>query len=87
MGFEIGQLLKLKGRTRRGKNKISEHGNVWKITDIKPDYLYCESANDTFKVGDIWVKDGRWILIDNDSDFEITNEKPTPVETFFGGLH
>ena len=43
----------LQGLTRHGKNRINQ----------------LISLDKTFKCGDEWIHDGRWVLIDNDPNF------------------
>ena len=78
--MKIGQWIKLKGLTGHGKNRIREHGEDWKIKEIRGgSKLMLESKNETFKVGTgakaFMVPDGRWIKIHDDKNFEIVKEE------------
>lgn len=72
--LKSGDWVKLKGITRHGKNRINEHGDKWLVEEVstfsgRPALKLC-SANETFKVGDRWIHDGRWVLIKGDMNFE-----------------
>ena len=83
--LKIGNLLLLKGITRHGKNRISQHGDVWKVFQIGKEKfmgegdikqgIVVESLNDTFNTGGSgkhkWVKDVRWLDFPEDENFEI----------------
>lgn len=53
----------LKGKTLKGKNRIREHGNIWKIILEKHDSICVESL----KNNNIC----RWVNLKNDVDMEI----------------
>ena len=55
-----GDTITLEPKTRHGKNRINEHGADWIVMNTG-----------RFKVGQAWTFDGRWVLINNDPDFDI----------------
>lgn len=63
-------MLKLRGKTRKGKNRVKEHGEFWEILEEK----HADCCN-----GIGWLiipKNGdenaiRWINKTNDPDFEV----------------
>jgi len=62
--------VKLKAKTRHGKNRIHQHGDVWWVTHKghfrgRP-ALSLQSLERTF-MGNF---DGRWVLERNDENFE-----------------
>ena len=66
----------MKGKTKHGKSKINEHGELWKVTMIKNDegVMRIESLNDTFKFNGEWRKDVRWVntrIVTQDENFEL----------------
>jgi len=70
-----GEIVKLKPKSRHGKNRLNEHGEHWVVMNVgafkgQP-ALHLRSKGKTFKMGSSWVFDGRWVLLNNDSDFEI----------------
>ena len=74
--IDIGKILILKGKTKHGKSRITEHGELWKVTMIKKveKKMRLESLNDTFKFNGEWRKDVRWVNIEivrNDEHFEL----------------
>ena len=74
--IKLDTILILKGKTQKGKSRITEHGELWKVTMIKNDkgVMRLESLNDTFKFNGEWRKDVRWVSIEivrNDEHFEL----------------
>ena len=65
----------LKGKTRHGKNRIHQHGEVWNVIGEGKfqgaDAWHLQSLNKTFKVKGEKFHDGRWVLKNNDPNFEI----------------
>jgi len=63
----------LKGKTRHGKNRIEQHGDQWFVEELGKfngqDAMMLRSAGRTFKLGDNWIRDGRWVLLKNDPNF------------------
>ena len=74
-----GEIIQLKGKTRHGKNRIHQHGDFWII-----------ETDDRFRGQPAWSLrslektegpknnkgfDGRWVLKNNDPNFEIMEEK------------
>jgi len=74
--IDTGKILRLKGKTKKGKDRINQHGELWKVTMIKPfeGVMRLESLNDTFKFNGEWRKDVRWVnveIVRNDENFEL----------------
>ena len=74
--IDTGKILRLKGKTQKGKSRINEHGELWKVTGMKPleKKMRLESLNDTFKFNGEWRKDVRWVNIEivrKDENFEL----------------
>ena len=71
----IGDFVRLKGKSRHGKNRINQHGDVWEVVDEQLTKLLLHSLEKTFKdtPGRVPEKDWRWIsAIDHeDSNFTI----------------
>ena len=66
---DVGKWVLLKGKTRHGKNRINQHGNMWLIESVanfqgQPSMLL-RSENKTDKGG----FDGRWVLLRDDPNF------------------
>lgn len=63
----------LKGKTRHGKNRIEQHGDQWFVEELGKfngqDAMMLRSAGKTFKLGDNWIRDSRWVLLKNDPNF------------------
>ena len=76
-----GDWIKLKGLTGHGKNRVREHGEDWKIEDIRESKIMIKSKHETFKVGSgsgsisFMVPDCRWIKLPVDPNFEIVKEE------------
>ena len=71
--FSIDQQIKVKGKSQKGKNRIKEHGNIWRIKNkfkkghfpwVKDDSILLESTKDRTT--------SRWLNIINDKDFKLT---------------
>ena len=74
--IDTGKILRLKGKTKKGKSRINEHGALWKVTMIKPfeSVMRLESLNNTFKFNNEWRKDVRWVsvnIVRGDENFEL----------------
>ena len=74
--------LRLKGKTRKGKNRIKEHGEVWKIVrvadfvelDINGPGLLVEAVGCKCVTCQRWGSDWRWIAWEDDKDFLVVAE-------------
>ena len=69
-------LLKLKGKTRHGKNRIHQHGEIWRVqaesTFRGQPAWSLRSMAKTFSVGPGEKDfDGRWVLKNDDPNFEV----------------
>ena len=70
--FSINQRIKVQAKSSKGKNRINEHGNTWRVKNkfkkgyfpwVEEDSLMLES-----------LKDGttaRWVTLSEDRDFEL----------------
>lgn len=74
--IQKGDILILKAKSRKGKNRIHQHGNVWivdeKVVRGHVGNVRLRSKNKTFR--DTPTKktfDTRWIWVPGDSDFEV----------------
>ena len=70
-----GDTITLEPKTRHGKNRVNEHGADWIVMNTvrfkgQP-AVHLRSVDKTFKMGQAWTFDGRWVLINNDPDFDI----------------
>ena len=75
----MGLIMKLRGKTRHGKNRVSQHGSRWSVVR-ETDSILCldnqpgkwvESIDCSCSTCEKWGQDGRWILDNNDPNFEI----------------
>lgn len=74
--IQKGDILILKAKSRKGKNRIHQHGNTWTVQDkvVRGHWgnLLLRSKNKTFRDSPTKMNfDTRWIWAINDSDFEI----------------
>lgn len=69
-GFTVGQEIELHPISQKGKSRIAQHGPLWIVKIIKGTSLLVWSLNG----GDRHC-DKRWISIDNDKDFTISNKE------------
>tara|TARA_R110002074_G_scaffold394940_1_gene582767 strand:- start:324 stop:557 length:234 start_codon:yes stop_codon:yes gene_type:complete len=72
--MEKGQHIRLAGKTRHGKNRIHQHGDIWEIDNVGRfsgmPAIGLRSMNATEGPRDHKIRDGRWVLISNDPNFE-----------------
>ena len=62
--MQVGDWIKLKGKTRHGKNRVHEHGPNWLIEEVRQGAMMLLSESNTLKVAsDQWVRDGRWVKL------------------------
>jgi hypothetical protein len=78
--FSVGQTVKLTAKTKHGKDRIAQHGKLWRVKSIGKfaglPAISLESMNKTFKNGEKWEKDWRWVKMSGeDPDFEVHLEK------------
>ena len=59
MEIQVGDLVKLTGTSRHGKNRVREHGDVVQVLHVKGDE-FCTKADDGY-----W----RWIKKRDDQNF------------------
>ena len=66
---DVGKWVLLKGKTRHGKNRINQHGDMWVIESVATfqgqPAMMLRSKNKTDKGG----FDGRWVLLRDDPNF------------------
>ena len=67
--------VRLIGKTKHGKDRIRQHGNVWNVlahpTALSARRLVLESLHETFTLGDTKIKDVRGVLPFDDPNFDI----------------
>ena len=70
---DVGKWVLLKGKTRHGKNRINQHGNMWLIESVATfqgqPAMMLRSENETFKLGDEMIHDTRWVTLRDDPNF------------------
>jgi len=73
----VGKTITLKGKSLKGKNRVREKGELWRVLAISPgtEYIqrgmwFIESAN---KGPDNKPLDWRWIHPTADNDFEVVS--------------
>ena len=60
--------VRLRGKTRHGKNRVREHGDIFDVRMEREDRYMCKSL-----VRDYYV----WVEKENDEHFEIVNSMTT----------
>jgi len=64
--------VKLKAKTRKGKNRLRQFGEWWVVTRVTPTVLFStETHGSWFLLESLNKKDWRWIRETDDPDFEI----------------
>ena len=70
--------VRLSPKCRHGKNRINQHGDTWVVMNVSTfrgqPAVNLRSMGKTFKMGSSWVFDGRWVQLNNDSDFDIIED-------------
>ena len=80
--------VQLKPKSRHGKNRVKQHGDMWKVKNIVDDHiigkgfvrssnapgpwLWLESINCKCSTCDKWGQDGRWVSEVRDDNFDVT---------------
>ena len=73
--LQVNDTVILSGKTRHGKNRIQQHGDLWTVTKLGQfngnDAFMCESENATFKRSFNLdpIKDSRWVFTKDDPNF------------------
>ena len=66
-------MLILKGKTRKGKNKIHEHGTEWGVVEVSQAVACLNGPG--MLIRSLSTNDRRWIAQENDIDFAIIGVK------------
>lgn len=70
--MQIGDKVRLEGKTRKGNNRLKEAGgDQFEIADVQERVFFSGIAGPWIRVENGVSKHGRWIHQDNDSDFKI----------------
>lgn len=65
----------LKGKSLKGKNRVREHGSIWQV---EKEQLFRGSHALLLSAG----TDQRWVLLENDPDFEIVMDANSAHNTY-----
>ena len=70
---DVGKWVLLKGKTRHGKNRINQHGNMWVVESVATfqgqPAMMLRSENKTEGPKDNKWFDSRWVLLRDDPNF------------------
>ena len=70
---DVGKWVLLKGKTRHGKNRINQHGDMWVIESVEvfqgQPAMMLRSNNKTEGPKDNKGFDSRWVLLRDDPNF------------------
>ena len=80
---DVGRWVLLKGKTRHGKNRINQHGEMWLIERVETfqgqPAMFLRSEKETFAIRgrgnpkEEWkttlIHDNRWVLLRDDPNF------------------
>lgn len=65
-------ILRLKGKTQKGKNRVRELGNEWELVERRDSVLFSQEKGPWLLVVPVSNPEKpRWIHENNDVDFEI----------------
>jgi hypothetical protein len=72
--FKVGQIVKLVPKSNHGRNRITQHGELWEVKMVAKTgrFISLNSMGNTWRTitGDM-VRDWRRVDINGDSNFEI----------------
>ena len=63
------QTVSLEAKTRHGKNRIQQHGPLWRVKEIRNDRMLLESFEKTEGPRNNKGFDWRWVDFHNDRNF------------------
>ena len=70
---DVGKWVLLKGKTRHGKNRINQHGDMWMIEKVSTfqgqPAMFLRSKNKTEGLKDNKGFDTRWVVLRDDPNF------------------
>ena len=70
---DVGRWVVLKGKTRHGKNRINQHGDMWMIESVSTfqgqPAMHLRSENKTEGPKDNKGFDSRWVILRDDPNF------------------
>jgi hypothetical protein len=70
---DVGKWVLLKGKTRHGKNRINQHGDMWLIENVQvfqgQPAMMLRSKNKTEGSKENKGFDNRWVLLRDDPNF------------------
>ena len=61
LGPNVGKKLKLSGKSRHGKNRVREQGELWEVIGEREDMSLLQSLDGNNHI--------RWVSLRNDKDF------------------
>ena len=61
----------LNGKTNHGKNRVREHGNVWKVVKKSETVFFSKNTGPFLLLHSEATKDTRWVSKKNDVHFEV----------------
>ena len=80
--------VELKGKSRHGKNRVNQHGKIWKVVRInegrdfgrgfirssnaRGPWFWLESIKCKCSTCGKWGQDGRWVSEVGDENFDVT---------------
>jgi len=68
--------VKLKAKTRKGKNRIRQFGEWWKVCRTTPTVLFSTETHGSWVLLEsLNKKDWRWVRETDDPDFEIIEKE------------
>ena len=66
-----GDKVILSPKSKRGKNRIREHGSIWTVIQTRGNDILVESEFRTMKIDGKWVTEWLWVSVDSDNDFSV----------------
>lgn len=73
--MKTGDTLILTGRTRKGKNRVREHGTAWKVADVRGAVDCLAGAPGALIHPILDETPIRWVELDGGPDFNLEGEE------------
>lgn len=70
MNFQFGQVLRVTGKSQKGKSRVKQWGKLWKVTRVEGSRIMIVAETD-IQDGNQLPDSARWVDRFFDSDIEI----------------
>ena len=74
MDLKIGDLLLVEGISQKGKNRIREQGNTFKIANVAERVSFSDKSGPWLLLGSLNPNHGRWVHVADDQHWKIVEK-------------